>query len=176
MQQILEQFNYVWFQTEPNSDLRRPQGVRITFDPDGKPIVWEVLRDDSGARLLFVSQSLEAEAMTNHPAPLPGRRFWVERAVNDDPDVVVARIIDDGPVPMGPILYLDSTSHDVITLICRCMDAQADELVGTGTYGLATLDDAAVRWLARDKTPGIGRWLPGKPADELQNWLRIKTP
>lgn len=172
--QVLEQFNYLWFQDDQESEAKNPQGVRITFDPTGKPIVWEVLRDKSGAKLLFVSQSLEAAAMTNYPAPLPGRRFWIERGVTNTPDIVVARIIDDSPTPMGPIVYLTAGSHDVSTLICRCMDAQAKEVVGTGIYGLATLDEAAVRWVSKDKTPGIARWLPGKPADELQKWLRVK--
>jgi hypothetical protein len=147
--------------------------VRITFGEDGRPILWEILRDKSGARILFVSQSLEATAMTNFPAPLPGRRFWVERAVSEDPDTVVARIIDDSATVMGPTLYLESGSHDVGTLICRCMDAQATEVAGVANYRLAALDEAAVRWLARNKTPGITRWLPGNPADDLTLWLRV---
>jgi len=171
---VLEQFNYLWFYPGKASDLRTAQGVRITFDPRGEPIVWEILRDPTGARVLFVSQALEAGAMTNHPAPMPGRRFWVERSVEAAPDVVVARVLDDAPAPMGPIVYLDARTHDVATVICRCMDAQADEVVGMGMYGLATLDDAAVRWLAADGTPGIMRWLPGQAPDNLDQWLRAK--
>ncbi len=171
--QALDQFNYVWFDHQAGKHGRNPQGIRITFDRTGKPILWEPLRDDTGARILFVSQSLEAAAMTNYPAPLPGRRFWVERSVAEAPDTVVARIIDDGATPMGPILYLDAGSQDVSTLICRCMDAQATEVTGIGLYGLARLDDAAIRWMVRDKRPGITRWLPGKSADDLNRWLRI---
>lgn len=174
--QAQEQFNYLWFETEGSSGTRRPQGIRITFDSTGKPIVWEVLRDRSGARILFVSQSLESAAMTNYPAPLPGRRFWIERNLTNAPDTVVARIIDDGPTPMGPIVYLGADSGEIVTLICRCMDAQAAEVVAESIYGIATLDDAAVRWLVRDKTPGITRWLPGKPPDDLDRWLRIRSP
>jgi len=172
----LEQFNYLWFRADGTSGSQRAQGIRITFDPAGKPIVWEVLRDASHARILFVSQSLEAAAMMNNPAPLAGRRFWIERSLADAPDTVVARIIDDGPTPLGPILYLAADSQQIVTLICRCMDAQAGEVLGEGLYGIATLDDAAVRWLVRDKTPGITRWLPGKPPDDLGRWLRIKNP
>jgi hypothetical protein len=173
---VLDQFNYLWFHRGNPSRPKMPQGVRITFNPDGQPILWEILRDPSGARILFVSQSLEAAAMTNRPAPLPGRRFWVERAVEEVPDVVVARVLDDAPAPMGPIVYLESGSHDVGTVICRCMDAQAREVVGMGTYGLATLDDAAVRWLSREKTPGLTRWLPGMPPDDVERWLRATFP
>ena len=114
--------------------------------------------------------------MTNYPALLPGRRFWIERSLASAPETVVARVIDDGPTPMGPILYLTVDSQEIVTLICRCMDAQADEVVGGGIYGIATLDDAAVRWLIHDKTRGITRWLPGKPPDDLNLWLRVKSP
>lgn len=172
--EVLPQFNYLWFQSAKESEPKIPQGVRITFDPAGKPILWEVLWDDSGARILFVSQSLESAAMTNYPASLPGRRFWIERGVTDDPNTVVARIIDDSPLATGPILYLQAGTYDVSTLICRCMNAQAREVVGESTYGLASLDEAAVRWLSQDKSPGITRWLPGRPADQLTKWLRIK--
>jgi len=172
--QPMEQFNYVWFYAKAGDQHKTPQGVRITFGEGGRPILWEILRDDSCARILFVSQTLEATAMTNFPAPLPGRRFWIERAVSEDPDTVVARIIDDSATVMGPTLYLEAGSHEVGTLICRCMDAQATEVAATGNYRLARMDEAAVRWLARNKTPGITRWLPGKPADDLTQWLRVE--
>ena len=110
--------------------------------------------------------------MKEYPAPLPGRRFWVERAVADTPGVVVARILEDGPTPMGPIVYLKSVSRDVSTVICRCMNAQASEVVGTSTYRLATLDDVAVQRLRRHRTPGVNRWLPKMPADDPAQWLR----
>lgn len=172
---VLEQFNYLWFLADNERHLKIAQGVRITFNPAGEPIVWEILRDPSQARILFVCQSLEAAAMTNHPTPLPGRRFWVERSVDDTPAVVVARIIDESSVAMGPILYLESDSHNVSTLICRCMDAQAKEVVRQGTYELVPLDDVAVRWLKQDPTRGITRWLPGRRQDDLAQWLRMES-
>jgi hypothetical protein len=173
---VLNQYNYIWFHSKEDRTPGIPQGVRITFNPDGIPIVWEVLRDPSGARVLFVSQSLEAAAMTNHPGtlPLPNRRFWVERPVSETPDVVVARILDDGPEPMGPIVYLDARTHDVGTIICRCMDAQAIEVEGMGMYRLAWLDEVAMRWLYEEKTGDLTRWLPGQPPDNLDRWLRIE--
>jgi hypothetical protein len=175
---VLTQFNYLWFHDREEGEESRkiPQGVRITFTPDGKPILWEVLREPGGVRVFFVSQSLEEYAMTNFPAPYDGRRFWVERSTAETPGVVVARILDDGPEPMGPIIYLAADTQDVATVICRCMDAQAEEVVGMGTYGLALLNDAAVRWLNADPTRDITRWLPGKPPDELDQLLRLPQP
>lgn len=170
---VLEQFNYVWFQRGTRPADKIPQGVRITLDPGGKPVVWEVLRDPTGTRVLFVSQSLEAMAMTNGPAVMPGRRFWVERPVDEAPDVVVARILDDAPAVMGPTVYLESGSQAVSTLICRCMEAQAREVEATGIYRLARLDETVMRWLIKDKNPGMARWLPGEPADDLARWLHV---
>jgi hypothetical protein len=168
----LEQFNYLWFHQDADQK-KQPQGVRVTFNREGMPILWEILRDASHARIFFVSQSLESAAMKHYPSALPGRRFYVEQSVGETPNVVVARVLDDSQTAMGPIIYLNADSNDVATLICRCMDAQAKEVVGMGDYGVATLNDAAVRWVSQDKTANIGRWLPGRPADDLTQWLRL---
>jgi hypothetical protein len=55
--------------------------------------------------------------------------------------VVVARVIEDGPQPMGPIVYVSADGVTVETLICRCMSSQVDELVASETYPLVA-DDA----------------------------------
>jgi hypothetical protein len=49
---------------------------------------------------------------------------------------VVANVIDDGPVPMGPVVYLLQHSRDVSTLICRCMASRGGELLGQTNYEL----------------------------------------
>ena len=67
---------------------------------------------------------------------LPGRRFAIEASLDAAPRVVVPRVIEDAPAVMGPILYLRAESAEVATLICRCMDSQALQLVGTGYYKL----------------------------------------
>ena len=59
------------------------------------------------------------------------------------PDVVVARVIDDGPVAAGPIVYLSAGTRAVSTLICRCMPAQARKLLATSTYDLLPFQIAA---------------------------------
>ena len=61
------------------------------------------------------------------------------------PNAIVARVIDDGPVPMGPIVHLSAGSHNVSTLICRCMPTQAKSLLETKTYELRPLGDAKFR-------------------------------
>jgi hypothetical protein len=154
-------FSYVWFypsETPPGN--RQPvQGVRLTLGAAGQPVIWEVLADASDKELIFVSQKLEAAAAARFGKPLPGRRYSVERGTNQTPHVVVARVIDDGPVPMGPIVYLRSPDRSVGTLLCRCMPAQAKKLTGTTPYLLEpwpTTVLAAGRWNAQV--------LPGKRA------------
>lgn len=136
-----EQMTYWW--TYP-TDSRVPQGVlpaqgvRITLDSNGQPVIWETLADTSGAELVFVAQSLELKALQLFGTPLEGRRFAVESALAEAPNLVVARVIEDGPVTMGPIIYLRAGTRDVTTVICRCMEAQVRELAGQQEYELVS--------------------------------------
>ena len=167
------QFCYAWNLDSGNDSLRLPQGIRITLDQSGQPMVWEVLRDASGARVVFVSQTLEAQAMTAFPAPEVGRQFWIERSVVDAPDIVVARVLDDPQVVMGPIMYVDAGASEVVTVICRCMDAQARELVGQAEYQLIELDQASVRQLPRAQRRMLASWLNTSLPQDLSKVLRL---
>lgn len=128
---------YYWdYSAGSHSVGREVQGVRITLDSSGRPVIWEVLADGTSRRIVFVAESLERKAAAAFGGPLPGRRYAVEADTRSAPDVVVARVIDDGPVPMGPILYVEGSTHEVRTLICRCMPAQATSVVDTRVYRL----------------------------------------
>ena len=115
------------------------QGVRITLDSSGSPVIWEMLTDDSGLDVIFVARSLEEAARAQFGPALPGRRHSIERSVPEARTVVVARVIDDGPVAMGPIVYLNRERHSATTLICRCMPSQAKALEGTRVYDLVPM-------------------------------------
>jgi hypothetical protein len=130
-----EQIAFVW-PNPADSGKHGLQGVRMTLDWEGYPIIWEVLHDPSGLRVLYVSRSLEDAAAGHFGPPLPGRRFSVERSVDETPGVVVARVLDDGPAPMGPWVYLLDDAHTVTTLLCRCMPSQANDFAETGEYAL----------------------------------------
>lgn len=135
----IEQITYRWYDgAEPANPLN---GVRATLDENRFPIIYEVLEPEGGVTVLFVSKSVEQGAADAHGAPLPGRRFSAERSVEDAPYVIVARVIEDGPQPMGPIIYVSPDGRSVETLICRCMPSQVDELVASETYPLVP-DDA----------------------------------
>ena len=141
-------FSYVWCYSPGQAESGLAlQGIRITLDSAGQPAIWEVLADNSGAELIFVSQNLEAAAAAEFGKPLPGRRYAVERSAQEAPSVIVARVIDDGPVAMGPIVYLSAGTRAVSTLICRCMTAQARKLLGTSAYDLLPCQATAAQSL-----------------------------
>jgi hypothetical protein len=79
---------------------------------------------------------LERAAAAEHGPPLRGRRFAVERSAAETPDVLVARLIDDGPIPMGPMVYVEAQANLISTVLCRCMPAQVRHIVENNFYEL----------------------------------------
>ena len=129
------QFCYTWnYPAAPDSASLSRQGIRITLNSAGAPVIWEVLGDASGADIIYVARSVEVLAQAEFGSPLPDRKFSVEQSLAAAPRTVVANVIDDGPVVMGPIVYLDAAARDVTTLICRCMPAQFQQLQGQRDY------------------------------------------
>jgi hypothetical protein len=145
------------------------QGIRVTLDLAGQPAIWEVLADDSGVELVFVSRSFEAAAAAEFGAALPGRRYASERSLRESPNALVARVIEDGPVPMGPIVYVDERTRSVGALICRCMPAQVKSLVATRTYELLRLDDPANELALRQVRALAGKWMTFWPGEEASS-------
>jgi hypothetical protein len=173
---------YIWFYAGEGRQRMdaglRAQGVRITLNSRGQPAIWEVLADTSAARLVFVSRSLEAAAEAEFGKPLPGRRYAIERPVAEAPKVIVPRVIEDGPMAMGPIVYLQAGTHDVSTVICRCMPAQAKALLATSDYRLVPFASAAAQLgLMRERLTKQGRavlWPGGAQSDHcLEKLLRL---
>jgi hypothetical protein len=132
------QMTYVWSCGKEQGTVL---GVRITLDSQGLPVIWEVLDDRAGPRVIFVSQSLEEKAKKAFGPHSAGRHLAIEQPPGVAPDVVVARVIEDGPVAMGPIVHVTAKPCDISTVICRCMPTQARQLVGTKYYELKPLSD-----------------------------------
>ncbi len=117
------------------------RGVWMMLSDDGYPAVWGVSGNGDGSNILYVAESLEAKAVAAFGRPLPGRRFAVERSIEDCPRDVVARVLSDGPVPMGPFVYLSSRDAEVTTLLCRCMPSQVESFVESVYYDVLPLAD-----------------------------------
>ncbi len=143
-QNTYEQITFAWFYPQsvaPNA--LAAQGVRMTLDTEGFPLVWEVLADTTAKTLVFVTESLEAGAVKRFGTVRHGRRYAVEPSVSNLPDVVLPRLIADGPMPMGPWVYLRAATRDVTTLLCRCSPSEVDELVEAPYYDLLPLESLA---------------------------------
>ncbi len=141
-----EQLIFLWFYAQPVEPTRSSslpvQGIRITLDSEGLPFIWETMANDQPTRVIFASRRLETLAKQQYGPPLPGRRHSLETALASEPGAIVARVLEDGPLPMGPIVHLlrDGT---VGTLICRCMPSQVDNFVETLPYDLAPIRELA---------------------------------
>ncbi len=161
-----EQLSFLWFYAqsiEPAPSSNVPvQGIRITLDSEGLPLLWETMANDQPRRVIFASARLETLARQQYGPPLPGRLHSLETAVASDalasdalasdgvasdavasePGAIVARVLEDGPLPMGPIVHLlrDGT---IGTLTCRCMPSQVDDFVETLPYDLAPIQELA---------------------------------
>ena len=119
-----------------------PCAVRIIVGSDGFPIVWEALPSDSDSPVLYISESFEKKAADRFGPPLSGRRFSAERAVSETPRVMVADVLPDGPVPMGPYIYLSAPpDHEIATLLCRCSPSRVEEFTATAYYESVVLGD-----------------------------------
>ncbi len=155
--------SYAWCYPPPGKETRahRVQGVRVTLSPSGQPLFWEILADNSGRRIWFVSARLEAAAVKSYVRPESGRRFVIEPSLAEAPQAIVARVLDDGPMPMGPVVYLDAGTRNTATVICRCMPSQATNIAETVVYRLADFSEAkALAGPLREK--GDVSWWPGE--------------
>lgn len=179
---VLPRLSYFWFYSQPasrSSQIRQQpvcRGIRITLNTSGQPIIWEILPDSDQTAVLYVAHSLEEAAKAEFGPPLPGRRFSIEAAVEGHPHVSIARLIDDGPVPMGPIVYLLASNSAVGTLICRCMRAQATHLRSTSPYILvpaSELESAWLQTLPANVQKAISSWLQPNLDSKLAVHLRI---
>jgi len=171
----MSQWTYLWFYppSPPERESPLAQGVRVTLGGDGFPVLYEMVRDSSGMRVLFVEVSLEEAAVEQFGTVLPGRRFVIEAALGETPEVVVPAMFEPGSSSLGPFVYLFAGSHDVDTILCRCQPSQVDEIRGNAEYRLlpltaaemGRLDPATRSWLQpeRDATlEPLLRW-PGSP-------------
>jgi hypothetical protein len=124
-------------------------GLRLTLNSAGAPVLWEVADHRWPRQLVFVARSLETAAAAAFGEPLPGRAVVIERSAESAPHTTVVRILEDGPVPMGPMVYVAGTPPEVASVICRCMPAQAVAVAGMGEFEVEIAEPLVRLWLAR---------------------------
>jgi len=142
---------------------RRLCGVRATLSPDGHPLVWETLIHP-WHDVVYVSRSFEDAARARFGEPLPGYTFAAERSRQEAPATVIARVLDDGPLPLGPYVYLNRGAGGITTLLCRCSPSQMNDVVETADYQLRNFEELGPGWRSRLLSATV------KPLDQRLRW------
>jgi hypothetical protein len=171
-----EQFDQVTFawtyngeRSDPQSVCGRLRGVRITIDNDGYPLIWEALSDGTDRLPVFVAESLEQEAKTTFGEPQSGARVALEQKPRPAAEAVIVGTVEQGPVPMGPYVYLSSAPQRTITtILCRCSPSQVDEFIATAEYDLQPLK------ALEHKCPDLLKRLQSSRLETMLRWPRGK--
>jgi hypothetical protein len=149
------QLTYWWRVGEVQPPFKRTGdnvGVRLTLDSNGKPVIWETLSSAPGPVIISVAESLNKGAKRAYGPPLPGRDFSIEQSDKEMPDVIVARLVDDAPAVMGPMVYV-ARSGQITSITCRCMPVQAEKLVAELTYQIVPEDLSPFGFPTQPTTP-----------------------
>ena len=136
------QITFLWFYPNRAPDSRWPiawRMVRLTLDKSGALFTAEAIDDLDKWDRFFVSASLEDLTQQLYRVPKPGRKFCLERPVEEAPKAMVVRVMEEGPIPTGPYVYLTWPDREISTLLCRCSPSQAEEFVEDRTYVLRPL-------------------------------------
>lgn len=133
--EVLQQVSFVWNYGRVQCVLESPliRGVRVTLGADGFPLVWEVYDGHEYLRA-FVSASAEAAARARFGQPTDSDRFAVQPAIAWPDDFLVVGLIEDGPIPMGPYVYIDSFGRIISSVRCRCEPSLVDSFREPSLY------------------------------------------
>lgn len=117
--------------------------LQITLSTSGTPLVFELFPTSSKYRIVYVSTPLEASAMKEFGQPLLGRNFAIERSTSETPNFVVAGTINDGPMPLGPYIYLSAAPRrEIVAVTCRCEKSLAKSFWAEPRYDMKLLESA----------------------------------
>jgi len=165
----LRQITFVWFRQADDDADSQAQGLRVTFDEVQQPALIEVFADASGARVVFVSERLEAQAAEVYGAAGPEQSYAVERP--GEGTVVVAGTFGVGPIASGPIAYLPRDGVEVSQVHCRCEPSQVGDIDVTIDYELLPLGVLNGLWPRSDGSPSArDGW---GPPDAAMTRLRV---
>jgi len=141
----LRQWTMVWWIAPAAADGPTMAALRMTLDVHGQPIVWEAINPSHKTVGVFVAESFatavrrefgdrDAEPQDGIGPPI------VADAARDQATLV--RVLDDGPAPMGPMVYCDRNGA-ILTVVCRCMPSQVDQVLRNEHYRVVRLDNLA---------------------------------
>ena len=127
------QFAYCWRYEAPDRPARI---LRMTLDSSGYPAIFEVITGAGELTALYASRGIEEAAAKEQAAVLPGKQYSIE----GDSEVKVAGLVEDGPVAMGPLVYVAAGDRRIVSLSCRCSPSRIDKADDSLRYGLITSD------------------------------------
>ena len=159
------QLIYSWRYRDPAKAAETINGtvriLRMTLNSSGYPAVYEILAGNGELTAVHVSRRLEQESSQEHGQPLPGREYSVERA----PGIKVAGLVEDGPLALGPLVFVSLDGKRVVSLSCRCSPSRIDKADGSHRYDLENLEPGRSEMLGTLPPPdhALGKLrLPGK--------------
>ncbi len=126
------QFIYSWEYGTGTPTPASQRILRMTLDSRGYPMIFELYTGEGRLAAVYVSRSLEEAAAEEHGPPLAGRNFSGEAARGPG----LSGIVDEGPVPMGPLAYFDSPGRRNVALTCRCSPSKVTRTDGSHSYEL----------------------------------------
>ena len=123
--------------------------VRCTWDASGIAAFIEVrTRPREPRERIWVADRIEVAATEQFGAPLPGRRYAVEESTAVSPDTRVPETFREGPLPLGPFVYLGRSVPSVVTVLCRCSPARVQETPVSLSYRIREVDESVRQaWL-----------------------------
>jgi len=186
---------YVWFffgEEGKQKQTPRMRGIRCILGEEGFPLVWAIhseaptvhahaTKSDSVQPTIqpwFISQTLEDSAKYKFGKPQGVDRLAVDRALPAAGNDIVIGAIEDGPIPMGPYVYVAASGAGITILLCRCSPQQVQEITETVYYELQPLEALnalTVRLSNKDrawlKKVFLPTWLKtlDRPIDRIQD-------
>jgi len=178
-----EQLRYVWHSCVPKPTFFE---FWVIIGKNGWPIVYSASPRPFHKGHFYVSTSLEVAAEREFDSPLPYCRFAIERPSGDLLNRRVDRIIDDGPMPLGPYVYIGKSTQfemklagappqEVVALTCRCEKSLAKSFLAEPRYKLEQLDQFSDRiegeCLQWKSQPSSVRWCQPAGVCDLCAWI-----
>jgi hypothetical protein len=123
------QLSYCWRYEEPGESATI---LRMTLDSGGYPAIFELLDGSGGLTALYASRGLEQAARKEYGAPVVGTRYSLEPGAS----LKVDGLVEDGPVAMGPLVYVAAVDRQVVSLTCRCSPSKIETVAESLQYSL----------------------------------------
>ena len=125
------QFTYCW---RYETSGRPARILRMTIDSSGYPAIFEVFTGAGELTALYASRGLEDAAAKEQDSVLPGKQYNIE----GNSGIKVTGLVEDGPVAMGPLVYVAAGDRRIVSLNCRCSPSRIDKADDSLRYKLIT--------------------------------------